>query len=171
MRLVIIFSVLFLFSYSHLNSQNEGIPMYEPESRMDSLSIYKIADFPEGYDKELEFISKNIQYPREALKAGLKGDVVILFDIDTTGKLSNFSVLTEGLTTDKSVIEIKTQNGKIQKVDASNENLEPIKQLMRKEALRIVSIMPNWTPAELRNGQKVKSDTGVNVNFYLPKKH
>ncbi len=68
----------------------------------------------------LEFISKNIKYPKAAREAGAEGIVVVSFVIDQTGKIRNA----------KSVRDIGM---------GTNE-----------EVLRLISEMPDWIPGKQR---------------------
>lgn len=87
--------------------------------------------FPGGEAKLLEWVSKNIEYPKVAKNRGDKGRVTVSFVIDKTGK----------------VINGKIERGVSAELDT--------------EALRIVSIMPNWTPG--KQGGKT-----VRVKYILP---
>ncbi len=87
--------------------------------------------FPGGEAKLLEWVHKNLQYPKIAKNRGDKGRVTVSFVIDKVGK----------------VINGKIERGVSAELDA--------------EALRVVSIMPNWTPG--KQGGKT-----VRVKYILP---
>lgn len=87
--------------------------------------------FPGGEAKLLEWVHKNIQYPKVAKNRGDKGRVTVSFVIDKTGKVIN---------------------GKIERGVSAE---------LDEEALRVVSIMPNWTPG--KQGGKT-----VRVRYILP---
>ena len=75
-------------------------------------------EFPGGYKALLEFISKNVSYPEEAMKNAWQGRVVLQFVIEKDGAVSNIKVL-------RSV----------------NETLD-------NEAMRVIREMPKWTPGK-----------------------
>ncbi|MDD4636936.1 MAG: energy transducer TonB [Bacteroidales bacterium] len=92
--------------------------------------------FPGGDAKLLEWVQKNVQYPKGAKNRGEKGRVTVSFVIDKTGK----------------VMGGKVERGVSSELDA--------------EALRVVSIMPNWTPGK-QNGKLVKVRYMLPITFRL----
>lgn len=76
-------------------------------------------EFPGGVEALYKFISKNVVYPKKALKNGIEGKVVVEFVIEANGSVTNVKVF-------KSV----------------NPDLD-------KEAVRVVSMMPKWKPGSL----------------------
>ena len=83
------------------------------------------------YSKVVDFLVSEIIYPEKAKKEKIQGTVYVSFIIDKTGK----------------VTESKVLRGVTPEIDA--------------EALRIVSLMPDWNPG------KQKGET-VNVVYNLP---
>lgn len=77
------------------------------------------AEFIGGEDKMIDFISRNIKFPKKALRMNTQGRVFIKAIVEKDGNLSNI-VLMKGLS------------------DECNS-----------EAIRIVKIMPKWKPAKL----------------------
>jgi len=73
-------------------------------------------EFPGGMDAMKTFISKNIQYPSDALEAAISGKVYVSFVVEKEGQISEVKVL---------------------------RNLYPS---LDNEALRVVKSMPNWKP-------------------------
>jgi TonB family protein len=77
----------------------------------------KMPTFP-GHDKELfKFITKNLEYPQEAIEQKQEDRVFLLFCVLETGEISNIKVL----------------RGKYEKLN--------------NEAVRIIKLMPKWEPA------------------------
>ena len=87
--------------------------------------------FPGGMEKLLEFLITNIKYPDLAVKQGIQGKVFVAFIVNKTGKIRDAKI-----------------------VRGVHESLD-------KEALRVISIMPNWTPGK-QNGE------AINCRFTLP---
>jgi len=77
------------------------------------------------------FISNHINYPKLSEQLGDQGIVYVQFIVTKTGEVKNAKVR-KGVT-----------------------------ELLDKEAMRVVSSMPNWIPGE-QNGEK------INVRFTLP---
>lgn len=88
-------------------------------------------EFPGGYPKMIEFMTENIKYPQEAMDLKISGKVFVLFMIDSTGDIRDAKVV---------------------------KGVDP---LLDREALRVVEMMPCWTPGTQR-GKK------VNVWFTIP---
>ena len=97
------------------------------------LNFDKEAQFPGGQEAMRDFLMTNIQYPAKALKKKNQGTVYLRFVISEHGTVSN----------------VKVQRG--------IENCPECDA----EALRVVKMMPKWTPAEL-NGKP------INVWYNLP---
>lgn len=82
------------------------------------VSVQEMPEFPGGEDAIFKFIRGNISYPEEAKKKGIHGVVYVQFVVNKVGKL----------------IDIEIARG--------------VKdgELLDKEALRVIGIMPNWKP-------------------------
>ena len=78
--------------------------------------VEEMPQFPGGPAALFEFLSKNIQYPKDAEKAKLQGRVIVTFVVKKDGSIADAKVV-------KSVAP---------SLDA--------------EALRVINAMPNWTP-------------------------
>jgi TonB family protein len=90
-----------------------------------------------GYKALQEFIEKEKKYPDEALKERENGTVYVVFTVDTLGNVVHPKVATS------------------------------VSPSLDREALRIVSKMPRWTPA--RDGDKnINMDFTVIITFYAP---
>ena len=68
---------------------------------------------------EIEYINKNLRYPEEAIKRGVEGRVLVKFNVETDGSLSDIRI-------------------------ANSPD-----SLLSEEALRIVKSMPKWNPGKL----------------------
>lgn len=90
--------------------------------------------FPGGKSALLEFVKSNLRYPEEAKRNNEHGRVVVTFDIDKDGTVINQRIL----------------RGCTPSLDA--------------EALRIVSIMPKWTPGSI-NGEPKKVSYALPIRF------
>jgi TonB family protein len=93
--------------------------------------VEQMPRFPGGSEEMNRFISKTKKYPVEALEKGISGRVVLKFIVTKNGNITNLKVL------------------------------RSVSPELDKEAIRIVSLMPNWTPGK-QNGQN------VNVQFTMP---
>lgn len=104
--------------------------------QQDFIMVEVMAEFPGGMSGLMNFLSKNIRYPESALLKDIQGMVIVSFSIDENGKITDPSVL-KGVDKD---------------LDA--------------EALRIVSLMPDWHAGALY-GKPVKSYFTLPISFRL----
>ena len=80
---------------------------------------------PPGGDKALkEFIQKNLRYPTEAMKKGIQGRVIVTFNVETDGSITDAKVV------------------------------KAVDSLLNNEALRIVKSMPKWQPGGMMSKGK-----------------
>jgi TonB family protein len=113
----------------------------ERSTMPDENGIYACAEqqpeFPGGPAEMMRFIGRHLRYPEEQLKEGIQGRVVVQFYVDTLGH----------------VCDPKIVRGKDSALD--------------KEALRVVSLFPDFTPGRL-NGKKVNVLMTLPIIFKLP---
>lgn len=98
--------------------------------------VEKMPEYPGGQTALLKFIAQTVQYPKEAQEKGLQGRVTVSFIINKDGSISDAEVIT---------------------------GLDP---LLDQEALRVIGLMPKWTPG-MQRGQAVKTKYTVPVTFRL----
>lgn len=94
--------------------------------------------FPGGDLALREWIKQNMVYPQEAIAKGIEGRVIVKFTVEEDGTITN---------------------GKI---------LRGIDPLLDKEALRLVSIMPKWSPGRFA-GKDTRFTYNLPLLFKLPK--
>lgn len=120
----------------------ENVKGGETDDKSSSEEIYSAVQQsaePEGGMKQLlTFLHDNITYPEEAVKAGIEGRVIVRFVIEKDGSVGQAQV--------------------IKGVDSA----------LDVEAIRVVSTMPKWSPAEV-DGKPVASYFVIPVSFQLPK--
>ncbi len=92
------------------------------------------ASFPGGQQKLIEFIQNNIRYTDGMKETGINGRVIVFFQINEDGTISNAKIA------------------------------RSVHPLFDNEALRIVSIMPKWSPAA-RNGKRIKTRYSLPISF------
>lgn len=92
--------------------------------------------FPGGESALKKYISENTRYPEMAKENGIEGIVMVGFVVMTDGSLEEIKI--------------------IKFIDPDLE----------KEAIRVVSGMPAWVPAE-KNGTPIEAPSKVDVPFIL----
>jgi TonB family protein len=112
------------------------------EKKEDTNMIYTIVDqrpeFPGGHEELFRFIQGNQQYPPEEKEKKIEGLVIVSVIVSRWGELKN-----------------------IQVIQGDNENF-------KKEALRIVGIMPKWIPGKMNN-KPVNVQTTIPVRYRIGK--
>lgn len=120
---------------SVLTSDGESlidIDLSNLRSDLPKLQAEEMPEYPGGMSAMMNFIMDNIKYPEDAKKAGKEGRVVCSFIIDKEGKVTEPHVV---------------QSSGTQSLDD--------------EAVRLVSLMPDWKPGK-DNGEP------VNVLYTIP---
>ena len=100
--------------------------------------VDKMAEFPGGTMAMLSFLGQNIKYPQEAKDNNIQGRVLVTFTVQPDGKVT----------------------------DAHVEN--PVNPLLDAEAIRVVSMMPDFKPALTADGTPVTSKSYIPINFRKP---
>jgi TonB family protein len=98
--------------------------------------VEKMPEFPGGEQALRIFIATNIKYPVLAQEKGIQGMVFVSFVVDENGY----------------PVDLKVARG--------------VHPLLDEEALRVVSLLPKWTPA-MQRGKPVRVSYTVPVNFVL----
>jgi TonB family protein len=94
-------------------------------------------EYPGGQAALIKFLSENIQYPAEAKKQKIEGNVVLQFVINKDGSIKDV------------------------------ENLKPeIHPLLVEEAIRVVKLMPKWKPG-LKDNKVAKVKYALPIRFKL----
>ena len=94
--------------------------------------------FRGGQQKLFEFIGNNVVYPKEAIDAGIEGRVFVEFYIEKDGTVTD---------------------GKV---------LKGIGYGCDEEALRVIGLMPKWSPG-MQRGKAVRVRYTLPINFKLSK--
>ncbi len=98
--------------------------------------VEQMPQYPGGNTELLKYISSNLHFPVVAAENGIQGTVVIRFVVSATGKVSQVTIL------------------------------RPLDPSCDKEALRVISSMPDWVPGK-QNGKTVPVYYTVPVRFKL----
>ena len=98
--------------------------------------VEKMPQFPGGDAALLNFISKQVKYPDIAVEKGIQGKVIIRFVVTRDGSVKNAKVL------------------------------RGVAPSLDKEALRVVNLLPKWTPGEQR-GKRVDVYYTIPISFQL----
>ena len=96
------------------------------------------ATFPGGNEALCSFLCNKVIYPKTARNFGHQGKVIVGFDVEKDGTISN----------------IKVEKNSWPELDS--------------EAVRVVSLMPKWIPATIiGSGEPVRTHMAMPINFQL----
>ncbi len=121
------------------DTQVEIVEIDEEEEEEEAQVFFIVENMPKfpGGDMELrKYIAQNIQYPEIAKENGIQGKVYIQFVVNKKGKVE----------------QVKVVRG--------------VDQSLNKEAVRVISNLPAWSPGSQR-GKAVKVSFTVPINFQL----
>ena len=127
------------FSYSNRSKRSDMPGQYRfYQYRLHKLYEYDYVtekpSFPGGDSELMKFINNTREYPKTAYERGIQGRVTCSFVVNADGTVSHISVI---------------------------RGVEPS---LNKEAIRILSRMPEWTPGKL-NGHNVPTRVVWSVPF------
>ncbi len=114
----------------------ENAPPAEDNETYDMVGVQKPPSFPGGEHDLLKFLAANIRYPAMARENGISGNVALTFVVNKDGSVSDAQILKD------------------------------IGGGCGKEALRVIALMPKWSPGEA-NSHPVKVRFTLPVRFRL----
>ena len=120
---------------SHVSGPVMAGPPAPVQEESDEGEIFEVVEqnpmFPGGDKALMQYLQKNLKYPAQAQENGIQGRVMVQFVVNKDG----------------SIVEPKI--------------IRPVDPSLDKEAIRVVSSMPKWTPGKQRG-------KNVRVRFTLP---
>jgi len=137
----------------HGITQTSKVPTYGPDivdksviQKRDSINKEPVTgedeimpQFPGGEKTLMKYIQENLMYPEDAKNSKTEGKVIVRFKISKEGKVEKIEVV-RGLTTS-----------------------------MNKEAIRIISTLPDWTPGEqVFTSAHYSRKQKVDVHYTIP---
>jgi TonB family protein len=107
----------------------------DPSARtFETTVVDRVPEFPGGQDAMYAYLGKAVHYPDSAKAKGIKGKVYIGFVVEADGAVTEVEVV---------------------------KGVDP---LLDEEAMRVVRLMPRWTPGE-QNGKPVRIRMRLPMNF------
>lgn len=124
---------------SIVNIMEDGSKNYIRKSKFEDVFnvVEVMPEFPGGSAEMVKFIQKHVKYPKKARKKGWTGKTFLKFIVDSSGKVIEPSIM-------------KSSGYSI----------------LDDEAIRVVGLMPNWTPGT-QNNKKVSVYFNLPLNFAL----
>jgi len=103
---------------------------------VETVPVESMPVFPGGEKQLIEFLKNTVQYPVKAQEAGIQGRVICQFVIEKDGSISEVELV---------------------------KSVDP---LLDAEAIRVIGLMPKWTPA-IQRGKEVRMKYTMPINFAL----
>lgn len=117
----------------------DDVPIVVEEPEQEE-QIFQVVEerpqFPGGDAELMKYLQKNIKYPTICQEQGIQGRVIVQFVVNTDGSIVDPQVI------------------------------KPVNPHLDKEALRVISTMPKWSPGKQR-GKAVRVRFTVPVTFRL----
>ena len=119
------------------------------------------AEYPEGWDACMKFMSESIRYPQLCQEFGVQGRVILKFVVEKDGRITHIEkVRGPGKRlTQADVDAYRKENPASTLQPKAGDDLG---ELLFEEGKRTVEAMPRWVPARNEQGEPVRS------RFYLP---
>ena len=136
--LIALFVIQKMNSKEHDNVNNNTIVNETSvvSGQEEDIPLNALPQFPGGKEELTKFIQRTIVYPTSAKEQNIQGRVICSFIVTEQGNIT----------------DIVVSNG----IEASLNN----------EAVRVVAVMPKWTPAR-ENGVAIRFKVAVPVEFKL----
>ena len=117
--------------------------------------------YPGGTTALMKFLSTHIKYPADAERCGVEGRVMVTFYVEPDGKVSDVKVA-------KADLKNRLSDKKFDKYSDIDKFAlrEKGEGQLKEEALRVVSMMADWKPAQ-RRGKPARVKYSLPVSFRL----
>ena len=139
-KLIPLFCLLSIMLIKSISFAQNNNPKYYIENKKDT--IFTEPNSLPVFVYELynldEYIQANLKYPKTAYKDNISGTVYLTFVIDNKGIIKNIQII------------------------------KGIRDDLNKEAIRLVSSMPKWTPG-MYKGRYITAEYKLQVKFILDK--
>ena len=126
--------------------------------------------FPGGMDAIRKYIATSVKYPKEAADKQVQGRVLVQFVVDKTGKVVTNTDDFIAVDQDKKESTVIGEVTVIRYMPAEGsptENVEEYIDLLKKEAVRVVSLLPAFEKPGMQNGEPVAVVFTIPINFAL----
>ncbi len=122
-------------------------------------TVEVMPEFPGGIEAVRKFIAQNLTYPESAAANGISGRIFVKFIVNKEGKVVNPEIIRTNIkktSPENEVVVVGYRDeGKL------TGDVDPDVDALEKEAIRVVSMIPDFTPG-MNKGKK------VNVGYTFP---
>ena len=133
------------------------------ETEQQGEHVYDICEqlpqFPGGDAKLMEFLARNVKYPKQAEEYGVQGRVKVQFIVEKDGSITKTKIVeTFQDANDPQVV--------VTKATVSEKDYKAGVQALKDEAIRVVKAMPKWTPGK-QQGKVVRVKYTIPITYRL----
>ena len=163
---------------SNVSEEPVSTPMAPepPKVEADDDPVFEICEeaprYKDGEGALMQFIAKNIRYPKEATEHGIQGRVIVKFIVNKDGSCSNFKILTNTahdtsggpVVTQAHKAELDQQQGI--ETEYTPEEIRGWSKSLETEAIRVLKLAGKWEPGKQR-GKAVRAYFVLPITFRL----
>ena len=163
---------------SNVSEEPVSTPMAPepPKVEADDDPVFEICEeaprYKDGEGALMQFIAKNIRYPKEATEHGIQGRVIVKFIVNKDGSCSNFKILTntahdtsgDPVVTQAHKAELDQQQGI--ETEYTPEEIRGWSKSLETEAIRVLKLAGKWEPGKQR-GKAVRAYFVLPITFRL----
>lgn len=171
--LLIPVSALLILGFACTENPGAGdVAIADAENEMYYEPVYSQADvlpeYPGGFAAIRTYIAENLSYPEQALLKGVEGRVILSFVVDKEGKVVTGndeyrSVDSEGKEIIKGINVIEFEHTE----NSNQDNTEAEVELLKKEAVRVVSNLGPFDKPGMKEGKAVAVRFTFPINYRL----
>ncbi|MCB8995165.1 MAG: M56 family metallopeptidase [Bacteroidales bacterium] len=166
-------SLIIAFAFSCTEKSTTGMDNNAPD-KSDSKTAYfqveQMPEFPGGFDALRHEIAKNLVYPKEARDHGVSGRVFVQFVVDKDGNIvtgdEEYTIYDESKKESSTIGNVVVAAYKPAE-NSPVENTEPYVELLKKEAVRVISSLPKFEKVGMQDGKAVAVAFTIPINFAL----
>jgi hypothetical protein len=163
--------IAFAFACTHKSQVSaEASGLAQSQSNTVYLEADQMPEFSGGFEALSKFIATNITYPNEARENKVAGKVFVQFIVDQNGKIvtntADYKVYDKGnkestMLGEVVVVGYKPAEG------SPTENTDKYVELLKKEAVRVISMLPDFAKPGMVAGKPVAVVFTIPINFAL----
>ncbi|MBE0653885.1 MAG: energy transducer TonB [Bacteroidales bacterium] len=135
---------------------------YEPAY----MEVDVMPEYPGGFDALRKFVAQNLTYPEKAKENGIAGKVFVQFVVDKDGKVVT-NTKKYRLEGEEIIIDEVVVVGYEPAEGTESDGKEDFVQLLKDEAVRVLSLLPPFDSPAIKNGKPVAVAFTFPINFAL----
>lgn len=148
-----------------------AVPNHEEQQDQEPDGVFEICEemprFPGGDVELMQFLARNVKYPVAAEEYGVQGRVLAQFIVEKDGSITHArAIKATNPATGQEIVVVAYRPDMTEQQKKNAEGQNAGLQALKDEAVRVVKLMPKWTPGK-QNGQAVRVKFTIPVTFRL----